>query len=230
MNSSTPGYPPLTQFPTQPLYTQGSQPASQTPIIPSNPQFPPQTYAPHGTQQYGAPPLPQQTGIPGEAPILPVDQQVALSPEGIVPTALIAPVQPHWFYMKENRVWMPFSYIDSDCLEHAYRLPTTGEDRIVPTDGGRYDVNLDKKTREPVYWEEPATVVRRCTWFYKGDGGMKLVPYEEELAEQLEVSIAYGYIIFYALPSACLHNTKLLIRLHEIECHFVQLSDSTSLF
>lgn len=197
INPSMPSYPAPTQFPAQPLYTQGSQPTmmpqvnSQTPFMTSNPQPPPQTYLPaQGTQQYGATQFPQQTN---QAPVLPVEQQFSpsTSPEGVVPTSLIAPVQPHWFYLKENRAWLPFSYIDSDCLEHSYRLPDSGEDRIVPTDGGRYDVNLDKRTREPVYWEEPATVVRRCTWFYKGEGGTKLVPYEEDLAERFEVGISY---------------------------------------
>lgn len=74
---------------------------------------------------------------------------------------------------------------------HKHRSPETGEDKIVPTDGGRYDVNLDKRTRESVYWEEPATVVRRCTWFYKGEGGTKLVPYDETLADKLEVGTHY---------------------------------------
>ena len=60
-------------------------------------------------------------------------------------------------------------------------------DRIVATDGGRYDVNLDKRLRYPLYWEEDVSVVRRCTWFYKGDGQSKLVPYMEDMAARLEV-------------------------------------------
>ncbi|KAK3727045.1 hypothetical protein QZH41_012545 [Actinostola sp. cb2023] len=81
---------------------------------------------------------------------------------------------------------MPFSNIDTENLEHANRVPSSGEDRIVPTNGGRYDVNLEKRARGAVYWEEPITVVRRCTWFYRGEGGTKLIPYDEELADKLE--------------------------------------------
>ena len=32
-----------------------------------------------------------------------------------------------------------------------------------------YDVNMETRLRESVYWEEPAAEVRRCSWFYKGD-------------------------------------------------------------
>lgn len=69
-------------------------------------------------------------------------------------------------------------------------------DRIVATDGGRYDVNLDKRLRYPLYWEEDVSVVRRCTWFYKGDGQSKLVPYMEDMATRLEVL----YLSFNCLP------------------------------
>ncbi|EPY82277.1 phospholipase DDHD2 [Camelus ferus] len=41
--------------------------------------------------------------------------------------------------------------------------------RVVPTDGGRYDVHLGERMRYAVYWDELASEVRRCTWFYKGD-------------------------------------------------------------
>ena len=60
-------------------------------------------------------------------------------------------------------------------------------DRIVATDGGRYDVNLDKRLRSSLYWEEAVSVVRRCTWFDKGDGESKLVPFMEDIAARLEV-------------------------------------------
>jgi len=66
------------------------------------------------------------------------------------------------------------------------KRPSDRGDRIVATDGGRYDVNLDKRLRYPVYWEEGVSVVRRCTWFYRGDGKSKLVPYMEDMAARLE--------------------------------------------
>ena len=99
----------------------------------------------------------------------------------------VEPVHPHWFYRKGNSLWLPFSFIDSECLEQALKTASTSGDRIVPTDGGRYDVNLDKRLRYPLYWEETVSVVRRCTWFYKGDGDSKLMPYMEDIAARLEV-------------------------------------------
>ena len=59
---------------------------------------------------------------------------------------------------------------------------------VVGTDGGRFDVDIKARSRKPIYWDEPSMPVRRCSWFYKLDGETKYVPYEEEFAEQLEVS------------------------------------------
>lgn len=83
-------------------------------------------------------------------------------------------------------MWVPFSFIDSENLEQALKSSSASGDRIVATDGGRYDVNLDKRLRYPLYWEEAVSVVRRCTWFCKGDGESKLVPYMEDMAARLE--------------------------------------------
>ena len=55
------------------------------------------------------------------------------------------------------------------------------------TDGGRYDVTLSQRVRRSVYWDEPQSSVRRCTWFYKGDNEHSFTPYQEELACKLEV-------------------------------------------
>lgn len=59
--------------------------------------------------------------------------------------------------------------------------------RVVPTDGGRYDVHLGERMRYAVYWDELASEVRRCTWFYKGDKDNKYVPYSESFSQVLEV-------------------------------------------
>lgn len=59
--------------------------------------------------------------------------------------------------------------------------------RVVPTDGGRYDVHLGDRMRYAVYWDELASEVRRCTWFYKGDKDNKYVPYSESFSQVLEV-------------------------------------------
>lgn len=181
----------------------------QTPPVPSSslPQTPPQpgTSWPQTPPQTGAG-WPQttpttssvsQSTVPSSMPYtspqpssqhnLSPSQQVQSGTPPVVTPVKTEPVQPHWFYRKGRSVWLPFSYIDSDCLEQALKTSSASGDRIVATDGGRYDVNLDKRLRYPLYWEEGVSVVRRCTWFYKGDGESKLVPYMEDMAARLEV-------------------------------------------
>ena len=60
-------------------------------------------------------------------------------------------------------------------------------DTEVPTDGGRYDVNILRRQRAAVYWEEAPTEVRRCSWFYKGNSDSRYAPYDENVATRLEV-------------------------------------------
>ena len=68
---------------------------------------------------------------------------------------------------------------------HAYILI---QQVLVPTDGGRYDVDLQSRQRTAVYWEEPMSQVRRCSWFYKGEADRWYLPYDELTAQMLEVS------------------------------------------
>ena len=68
---------------------------------------------------------------------------------------------------------------------------------IVPTDGGRYDVHLGERMRYAVYWDELASEVRRCTWFYKGDKDNKYVPYSESFSQVLEVFLWPLLLIFF---------------------------------
>ena len=58
---------------------------------------------------------------------------------------------------------------------------------LIPTDGGRYDVDLHRRQRRAIYWEEPVSDVRRCSWFYKGEGERWYLPYDETQANRLEV-------------------------------------------
>lgn len=78
--------------------------------------------------------------------------------------------------------------VDSGRLEES--LAMCGQDPtqevLVPTDGGRYDVNLHRRQRQPVYWEEPVSEVRRCSWFFKGEGDRWYLPYDELTAATLE--------------------------------------------
>lgn len=58
------------------------------------------------------------------------------------------------------------------------------------TDGGRYDVEVLRRRRTAVYWQEESSEVRRCSWFVKGSMDVRYVPYEENIATMLEVSTA----------------------------------------
>lgn len=62
-------------------------------------------------------------------------------------------------------------------------------DTLVPTDGGRYDVNVHHRRRQPVYWESAPVEVRRCSWFFKATTDGRYIPYEENLASKLEVLV-----------------------------------------
>uniref|UniRef100_A0A8D2NWZ2 DDHD domain containing 2 n=1 Tax=Zosterops lateralis melanops TaxID=1220523 RepID=A0A8D2NWZ2_ZOSLA len=98
------------------------------------------------------------------------------------------------------------------------------EDVVVPTSGGRYDVQLRRRRRVAVYWEEEAAEVRRCTWFYKGDKDNKFIPYSESFSEELEEA----YMIAVTLGEwkkklespnrevIILHNPKLMVHYHPV--------------
>lgn len=58
-------------------------------------------------------------------------------------------------------------------------------DKVIATDGDRYDVNILRRQKVPVYWKGEVLEVRRCSWFHKGSDG-NYVPYEENVATKLE--------------------------------------------
>ncbi|CAK9806747.1 Phospholipase DDHD2 [Anthophora quadrimaculata] len=95
----------------------------------------------------------------------------------------------HWFYRKEveNKVlWHPFSMQDSLRLEEVHNSSEITPETTVATDGGRYDVDILRRLRSPVYWTGPSTEVRRCSWFFKGHTESRYVPYDESTAAKLE--------------------------------------------
>ncbi|CAB3258257.1 unnamed protein product [Arctia plantaginis] len=105
------------------------------------------------------------------------------------------PVKHHWFYrvdVEDKSIWRGFSVQDSRALESSYLSPDLNESTLVPTDGGRYDVNLMGRLRIPVYWSDKPTNVRRCSWFYKGTTDPRYVPYTETVAEKLEDEYWHG--------------------------------------
>ncbi len=75
---------------------------------------------------------------------------------------------------------------------------------LVPTDGGRYDVDLRRRQRQSVYWEEPSSEVRRCSWFYKGEGDRWYLPYDETTAATLEVCYYTLGILILQIASLCM--------------------------
>ncbi|XP_012139228.2 uncharacterized protein LOC100879519 isoform X2 [Megachile rotundata] len=95
----------------------------------------------------------------------------------------------HWFYRKEVEhkvLWLPFSMQDSLRLEEVHNSTEITPETTVATDGGRYDVDILRRQRSPVYWSGTSTEVRRCSWFYKGPTESRYVPYDESTALKLE--------------------------------------------
>lgn len=78
---------------------------------------------------------------------------------------------------------------------------------LIPTDGGRYDVDLHRRQRRAIYWEEPVSDVRRCSWFYKGEGERWYLPYDEIQANRLEVSLTVlSFFLFVACQDFGVHE------------------------
>ena len=69
---------------------------------------------------------------------------------------------------------------------------------IISVQGGRYDVDLIERSRTAVYWDEAASYVRRCSWFYKEDGESRFLPYEESIADKLEVHSIKNVLFHFA--------------------------------
>ncbi|XP_056252166.1 SEC23-interacting protein isoform X2 [Seriola aureovittata] len=134
------------------------------------------------------------------------------------------PVQPHWFYCKQvesKSIWLPFSIIDSLQLEETYNsVQPDPENVIVRTDGGRYDVQLYDRMRNPVYWEEEPTEVRRCSWFFKGDTDSRFIPYSEEFSDKLETEYKkavstnqwHRRLEFPSGETIVMHNPKVIVQ------------------
>jgi phospholipase DDHD2 len=72
-------------------------------------------------------------------------------------------------------------------LEYFYEMDKTTT-VLIPTDGGRYDVDIPKRIKIPVYWKDGLNdemEVRRSSWFFK-NGVNTWVPYDESLSTHLE--------------------------------------------
>ncbi|GAV03438.1 hypothetical protein RvY_13861 [Ramazzottius varieornatus] len=110
-----------------------------------------------------------------------------LSRAGTLP---YVPVLAHWFFIRKDNskeTWVPFTLHDSKELEEGWDRYRRGEKSFafIPTQGGRYDVDLKGRKLVAVYWEEEPFPVRRATWFWKVTGDL-WIPYEETIADKLE--------------------------------------------
>ncbi|XP_066595634.1 SEC23-interacting protein isoform X2 [Prorops nasuta] len=198
--------------PTAPLAPHCTSFASPAPtnFYPISP--PSETYASlqnNSATKYFSPSIVMATALPeptGSATLSPVQMSMSpllgrSSPDGVPPSLqnLAAgpsdkrmqyrPVYNHWFYRRdvENTIlWLPFSMHDSLALEEVYNSSEITPETTVATDGGRYDVNILKRERVPVYWTGSPTEVRRCSWFYKASTESRYIPYEENIAAKLE--------------------------------------------
>ncbi|CAH1963675.1 unnamed protein product [Acanthoscelides obtectus] len=107
------------------------------------------------------------------------------------------PVYHHWFFQKESegkKIWHCFSMVDSLALENSYTSNDLDPEKVIATDGGRYDVNILRRQRIPVYWKGNPNEVRRCSWFHKDSPNGRLVPYEENVATRLEEEYKQAFL------------------------------------
>eukprot|EP00092_Neocalanus_flemingeri_P040429 GFUD01044030.1.p1 GENE.GFUD01044030.1~~GFUD01044030.1.p1 ORF type:complete len:1043 (-),score=301.73 GFUD01044030.1:134-3262(-) len=96
-------------------------------------------------------------------------------------------VTAHWFFKLDSQqeVWKPFSVEDSTAIESAYERGSTSQ--AIPVDGTRYDVMIDRRVKVPVYWPGKELAIRRCSWFHRSSAEGRWIPYEEEVADKLEL-------------------------------------------
>ncbi|XP_072946845.1 uncharacterized protein PAPLA1 isoform X1 [Epargyreus clarus] len=140
-----------------------------------------------------------------------------------------SPVKFHWFYrvdVEEKSVWRGFSVTDSRTLERTFHSPDLNENTLVPTDGGRYDVNVVARQRIAVYWPDKPTNVRRCSWFYKGTTDARYVPYTEQVAEKLEEEYRHGVTTGEWHRRLSLPNNEMVV-MHgpAVMVHFLQTNN-----
>lgn len=118
-----------------------------------------------------------------------MSSQVSSSSRPAVAAGPYRPVYKHWFYSykdgSEKIKWAPMTMRDSLAVETAFTDPAYDTSKLIPTDGGRHDVDIGARKRMAVYWQAEVNEVRRCSWFYK-TVDCSFVPFEEDMAELLE--------------------------------------------
>lgn len=66
---------------------------------------------------------------------------------------------------------------------------------IIATNGNRFDVNLTKRIRTPVYWDDEPNEIRRSKWFYLPEQEGRFIPYDEQMNEILEVQKKKTFVV-----------------------------------
>ncbi|XP_072759240.1 uncharacterized protein [Anoplolepis gracilipes] len=186
------------------------QQSHQNPSLYTNTSGLQQSYAAHeDSTAYSSPAVSMVAAIPeptGSATLSPIQMSVnapinRTTPDTVPPSfqnwaagssdkhMQYRPVYHHWFYRKEveNKIlWLPFSMQDSLKLEEIHNSTDITPETTVATEGGRYDVDILRRQRTPIYWTGASTEVRRCSWFFKGATEARYVPYNESTAVKLE--------------------------------------------
>ncbi|KAG5176298.1 DDHD domain-containing protein [Tribonema minus] len=125
--------------------------------------------------------------------------------------AYAGPLQPVWMAeviyadaaaAAKGPKWEPLWKSDCVKLEAALR---SGKHELVITGGGESQIDLFKRTLNPVFWKGPERRVVRGTWFYKSSKG-HLVPYQEEDAANLEA-------LFQRAPTELQHSEEVSVGL-----------------
>lgn len=134
----------------------------------------------------------------------------------------------HWFFRKEvenKTLWLPFSMQDSLKLEEIHNSTDITPETIVATDGGRYDVDILRRQRTPVYWSGAPTEVRRCSWFFKGATESRYIPYNESTAVKLEEEYKQACLTNNWNRKVDLNNGEYVV-FHSatVQVHYLQLS------
>lgn len=114
---------------------------------------------------------------------------------------------------------------DSLRLEDVHNSSEITTETTVATDGGRYDVDILRRQRSPVYWMGPSTEVRRCSWFYKGPSESRYIPYEESIAVKLEEEYKHACITLSWNRRIDLNNGEYIIfHSANVQMHYLQVN------
>ncbi|KAK6178146.1 hypothetical protein SNE40_012963 [Patella caerulea] len=179
------GRPQYAQLP-QGTYAHAPPTSNQFPSNPSSPFVPPLAHSSPRPPTAMVPPMSQQSSYNQSQPYYNLTQG-----QSSTSSFVYQPVQYHWCFstiVEKKLIWKPFTIRDSLKLEEAFLtgLKHDPDNTIVSTDGGRYDVNVGKRERIAIYWDEDVKQVQRCSWFHKKEGSHRYFPYDEEFSSKLE--------------------------------------------